>query len=95
MEREFEQLSNDVIISSNGEYFTRVLSAESFTSKFYNEEYKYELSFRNVEINLLQKGSFTKGILLTVSSDNESDEATLFISILNMGYYGTFISNWH
>ena len=94
MEREFEQLSYDVIVSNKGEYFIRVFSAESFTSKFYNEENRYELSFKNVEVDLLQKGSFTTGVLLTISIDNESDESSS-INILNMGYHGTFISDWH
>ena len=94
MGREFEQLSNDVIVSNKGEYFIRVFSAESFTAKFYNEEDRYKLSFKNVEVDLLQKGNFTTGVLLTVSIDNESDEAAS-LNILNMGYYGTFISDWH
>ena len=67
MEREFEQLSYDVIVSNKGEYFIRVFSAESFTSKFYNEENRYGLSFKNVEVDLLQKGSFTTGVAIKPS----------------------------
>lgn len=97
MSKVFTELSNDVI-SFNGMYLTRVDSAETLERKIYDEETEYGTIFQNVKINLKEKGSFTKGILITLikdACDEEYSPDVSHIDIVISGLLGMFISDWY
>lgn len=99
MEREYVQVSNDVVTSKD-EYFARVISAESLKRKFFDEESVYGISSRDIVIRLMKENYITQGILVTLSRENEECDTeespeTSFIDIIISDAIGTFISDWY
>lgn len=95
MKKEFIQLSNKVVKSVDGNlYLTKVASGADFLKTFFEEEAQYEISARDVGIELRKKeGTFTVAILLTFCK--EEDESTSFVDVLISDLLGTFISDWY
>lgn len=96
MNRKYEQLSNDVVNSKEEKrLFARVVSAEFLDMKLYDDEAEYGVTFRNIEIDLKEKGHFTKGILITFhKEDNESTKMS-YLDVIISDTIGTFISDWY
>lgn len=98
MNREFKVLSENVIKRDRnlGEevYFTRVDSAESLQRYFYNEEDIFNVSFKNIEIDTEEKGTFAKGVLGLFSDiSNDDDTVERYIEIIYCSALGLFVSN--
>ena len=94
MEREFKQVSGDVVVSNTNKYLTRVDSSNTLFHKLYDDELQYGVSFKDVEISLIEEGHFTNGILITFSKDVDDMKDT-FIELLISDVIGTFISDWY
>ena len=94
MEREFKQVSGDVVVSNTNKYLTRVDSSNTLFRKLYDDELQYGVSFKDVEISLIEEGHFTNGILITFSKYVDDMKDT-FIALLISDVIGTFISDWY
>ena len=94
MGREFKQVSGDVVVSNTNKYLTRVASSNTLFRKLYDDEAQYGISFKDVEISLIEEGHFTNGILITFSKDVD-DMKDSFIELLVSDVIGTFISDWY
>ena len=94
MEREFKQVSGDVVVSNTNKYLTRVDSSNTLFRKLYDDELQYGVSFKDVEISLIEEGHFTNGILIIFSKDVDDMKDT-FIELLISDVIGTFISDWY
>lgn len=94
MGREFKQVSGDVVVSNTNKYLTRVDSSNTLFRKLYDDEAQYGISFKDVEISLIEEGHFTNGILITFSKDVD-DMKDSFIELLVSDVIGTFISDWY
>ena len=57
MEANYIQVSNNVLISNDGKYLTKVDSSNTLNRKLYEDEVEYEVSFGDVSIKL-QLASF-------------------------------------
>lgn len=94
MGREFKQVSGDVVVSNTNKYLTRVDSSNTLFRKLYDEESQYGVSFKDVEISLMDEGHFTNAILITFFKDVD-DITDSFIELLISDVIGTFISDWY
>ena len=94
MEREFKQVSGDVVVSNTNKYLTRVDSSNTLFRKLYDDELQYGVSFKDVEISLIEEGHFTNGILIIFSKDVDDMKDT-FIELLISDVIGNFISDWY
>lgn len=94
MEREFKQVSGDVVVSNINKYLTRVDSSNTLFRKLYDDELQYGVSFKDVEISLIEEGHFTNGILIIFSKDVDDMKDT-FIELLISDVIGNFISDWY
>ncbi len=95
MKKEFIQLSNKVIRSADkNQYFAKVESKADFQKTFFKEEAQYEISARDVEIELRKENnSYTEAILLSFCK--QEDASFLFVDVLISDLIGTFISDWY
>lgn len=98
MEREFRNLSNNVILSkdNNGKelYFTSADSAASFNKVFVGDDSLYSLSVSDIEITL-GDGVSTDAVLMTYCKEDDTATRAYFIEVIVCTILGTFISDWY
>jgi hypothetical protein len=88
------------VIQRDSQFFRKADSSKTFESKFLDEERQYEISFKDITIELETIGHFTDAVLITYSRDNNKPEdkdlpITSFIDMLVCTHLGTFISDWY
>ena len=93
MEANYIQASNNVIISNDGKYLTKVDSSNTLNRKLYEDEVEYGVSFGDVSIKLQKDSCYTDAMLMEFSKD--TDDGAIFIDIVISDTIGTFISDWY
>ena len=86
MNREFREV-NKSVITYRDHLLTRVDSAESLRRKLVEEE-NYTMTFRNIEVGLIQDGHVTPGVMMTFY-----DEESNAVYLVHSDLLGTFISD--
>ena len=74
-------------------YFIKIDSAKSLMRYLYDEESQYEVSARDVEIQIdSETGTYAEGILLTFCKENVTCS---YIEMIISNVLGTYISDLH
>ena len=95
MEANFIQLSEDVLLSSDGIYLTKVDSAKKLKSKIFDEYEEYGISFGDVTISTENVcGGISDAIRMEISVENEDGDYD-FLDIVVSDLLGTFVSEWY
>ena len=95
MEANFIQLSDDILLSSDGIYLTKVDSAKKLKPKILDEFEEYGISFGDVTISAENVcGGISDAIRMEISVENEDGDYD-FLDIVISDQLGTFISEWY
>ena len=94
MEANFIQLSDDILLSSDGIYLTKVDSAKKLSSKICDEYEEYGISFGDVTVDAGNCGGrISDAVRMEISVEDE-DGYYDFIDIVVSDLLGTFVSEW-
>ena len=95
MEANFIQLSDDILLSSDGIYLTKVDSAKKLSSKICDEYEEYGISFGDVTISAENVcGGISDAVRMEISVEDE-DGYYDFIDVVVSDLLGTFVSEWY
>ena len=95
MEANFIQLSEDVLLSSDGIYLTKVDSAKKLKSKILDEFEEYGISFGYVTISAENVGGgILDAIRMEISVEDEDGDYD-FLDVVVSDLLGTFVSEWY
>lgn len=92
MEANFIQVSEDVLLSSDGIYLTKVDSAKKLKSKILDEYEEYGISFGDVTISTEKVcGGISDAVRMEISVANNDGDYD-FLDIIISDQLGTFVS---
>lgn len=95
MEANFIQLSDDILLSSDGIYLTKVDSAKKLKSKILDECEEYGISFGDVTISAENVGGgILDAIRMEISVEDEDGDYD-FLDVVVSDLLGTFVSEWY